>query len=199
MHRTDNGLNLPPTAMNEMETLSLERAARDMDVLELGAEYGYSTIVMARVARSVVSVDWHNGYNDNPTIGPSNNDTLWQYVYNIKEVRNNVVPMVGRFQDVLPLLADASFDFIFLDGGHDFDGAKFCFEQARRLLRPLGTFACHDYGVDLCNERPVAEFFKLTPRSPVVGSLAIFDDYGWQRTDKPLARGVKHLVPETAA
>lgn len=162
--------------MTEMETLSLERCARGKVCLELGAEYGYSTIVMGRVASQVVSVDWHRGY-PNCSAGPKNNDTLLQHFYNIRPVRDTVVSVVGRFEEVLPLLRDASFEFIFLDGGHDWEQAVFCFEQARRLLTPEGVFACHDYGHPLCPERAVAESLGARPRSPVVGTLAIFDDY----------------------
>lgn len=177
MHQQENTPDLPPTAMTEMETLSLERCARGKVVLELGAEYGYSTIVMGRVAKQVVSVDWHRGY-PNCSAGPKNNDTLLQHFYNIKPVRDKVVSIVGRFEDVLPFLHDASFEFIFLDGGHDFEQAVFCFEQSRRLLVRGGVFACHDYGHPLCPERAVAESLGTRPRSPVVGTLAIFDDFG---------------------
>jgi predicted O-methyltransferase YrrM len=177
MHQVE-GQDLPPTAMTEMETLSLERCARDKVVLELGAEYGYSTMVMGRVAKRVVSVDWHRGY-PNCIAGPKNANTLYPYLDNIKEVRVSgvVLPVVGRFEDVLPFLHDQSFEFIFLDGGHDFEQAVLCFTEVRRLLVPDGVFACHDYGHPLCPERAVAESLGVRPRSPVVGTLAIFDDY----------------------
>lgn len=176
MHLTE-GSDLPPTAMTELETLSLERCARDKVVLELGAEYGYSTIVMGRVAKQVVSVDWHRGY-PNCAAGPKNNDTLMQYMYNIKPVRDRVISVVGRFEEVLPLLNDHSFEFIFLDGGHDWEQVYLCFQQARRLLTADGILACHDFGHPLCPERAVAESLGAVPRLPVVGTLAIFEGYG---------------------
>lgn len=177
MHTHGNTPDLPPTAMSEMETLSLERCARDKVCLELGAEYGYSTIIMGRVARQVVSVDWHRGY-PNCSAGPKNNDTLMQYFYNVREVRENVVSVVGRFEEVLPLLGDGSFEFIFLDGGHDFEQVVFCFNQARRLLAPGGVLACHDWGHPLCPEKAVAESLGAQPRYPVVGTFAIFEGWG---------------------
>lgn len=176
MHITSNGLDLPQTAMMEMETLSLERCARGKICLELGAEYGYSTVVMGRIAKSVLSVDWHRGY-PNCAAGPTVNDTLLQHFYNIKEVRDTVTSIVGKFEVVLPLLKDDTFEFIFLDGGHDFEQVTFCFLEARRLLKPGGVFACHDYGHPVCAELAVAEALGTRPRVPVVGTFAIFDDY----------------------
>lgn len=176
MHITSNGMDLPQTAMSELETLALERCARDKVCLELGAEWGYSTIVMGRVAKSVVSVDWHRGY-PNCAAGPTHQDTLLQFLYNIKEVRSTVIPMVGKFEDILPLLKEQSFEFIFLDGGHDWEQAYFCFLQARRLLAPGGIFACHDYGHPSCSERAVAEALGTRPRNPIIGTFAIFENF----------------------
>jgi predicted O-methyltransferase YrrM len=185
MHQQQNTPDLPPTAMSEMETLSLERLARDRVVLELGAEYGYSTIIMGRVAKQVVSVDWHRGY-PNCAAGPKHNDTLMQYMYNIKPVRENVISVVGRFEEVLPLLGDHSFEFIFLDGGHDWEQTYFCFREARRLLTHDGIFACHDYGHPLCPERAVASELGAVPRYPVVGTLAIFEGFAREATERAL-------------
>lgn len=169
-HLTANGMVMPSTAMSELETLALERHARDHLVLELGAELGYSTITMAKVARLVVSVDWHHGYNN------LHQDTALQFLYNIKEQRAKIVPVIGSFQDVLPLLADASFDFIFLDGGHDVAGTLHCIEHARRLVRPGGMVATHDYGHPLCAEKQVLDGLGIIPIPPVIGTLALLGD-----------------------
>lgn len=173
MHVTDNGLHFPATAMQELEALALERHARGKVVLELGAEYGFSTILMGRVAEKVVSVDWHRGYTRADIGGQQ--DTLLQYMYNIKEVRDRVVPIVGRFEDVLPHLAPATFDVVFQDGGHEWESTYFAFSQAMRLVKPGGLLITHDYDHPLCAERAVCDALGLRPRIPVVGTLALFD------------------------
>jgi predicted O-methyltransferase YrrM len=171
-HVTADGRGMPPTALTELETLALERRARDGVVLELGAELGYSTLVMGRVARMVVSVDWHRGYAG----WNANRDTALEYLYNIKELREKVIPVIGRFEDVLPLLAAESFDFVFLDGGHTWDQVVFCVEQCRRLVKPGGMVATHDYGHPICSEKAVLEMMGIRPLDPVIGTLALLGD-----------------------
>lgn len=169
---------MPDTALSELEAVALERYARDKFVLELGAEHGFSTITMAKVARHVVSVDWHQGYID-AHIG-NRQDTALLYLQNLRDHgiragRDNVTPIIGKFEDVLPLFADGSFDFVFVDGGHDQDGVTFCFRQAQRLIRPGGIVATHDYGHPLCPEKAIADLMGWKPREPVVNTLAVFE------------------------
>lgn len=171
-HITADGRGMPPTALSELETLALERWARDGLVLELGAEMGYSTMVMARVAMRVYSVDWHRGYAG----WNANHDTALTFLYNIKELRDKVIPVIGRFEEVLPLLMPGSFDFVFLDGGHDAEGVRFCIAQARRLVRPGGMVATHDYGHPMCAEKAVLDSMGIRPLDPVIGSLALLGD-----------------------
>lgn len=62
-----------PTAMTERELGCLAELARDKIVLEMGAQYGASTVAMARTAARLCSVDWHRGDPQagyTPTLGP---------------------------------------------------------------------------------------------------------------------------------
>jgi predicted O-methyltransferase YrrM len=70
----------------------------------------------------------------------------------------------------------ASFDFIFLDGGHDELGIIFCIEHCRRLVKPGGMVATHDYGHPLCAEKAVLDGLGIRPLDPVIGSLALLGD-----------------------
>jgi predicted O-methyltransferase YrrM len=168
-HIRNDGLNLPQTALSEIESLVLERQAAGKVVLELGAEWGYSTLLMARVAKKIISVDWHQGYDF------QRQDTLIQYFYNIKAERDKIVPVVGKFEDILPLFADHSFDFIFQDGGHDFESTLFNFRQCFRLCKPGGVIATHDFGHPSCSEKMVLEMLGVKVRNPVVGTMALMD------------------------
>ena len=49
------------TGVHPSEAFALKTMAHNKVVLEFGAQLGFSTIVMAQVARRVVSVDWHRG------------------------------------------------------------------------------------------------------------------------------------------
>ena len=49
------------TAVTVEEATALAKLAEGKDVLEMGAHYGFSTVVLASVANHVWSVDWHGG------------------------------------------------------------------------------------------------------------------------------------------
>jgi len=131
-----------PTALTRAEAAQLQELARGGLVLELGAQYGASTIALAGTARRVHSVDWHAG---DSMAGHMN--SLEAYFANLRRANvTNVVTHVGRFEDVLPLYRDGSFDGSFLDGEHDRASVERDTELAMRLVRRGGFFAWHDYG-----------------------------------------------------
>ena len=55
-----------------------------------------------------------------------------------------VVLHKGYSYDILPNL-DKQFDFIYIDGAHDYDSVKQDIELALPLLKPRGILAGHDY------------------------------------------------------
>lgn len=100
-----------PTAMTETEAHALQMISMGENVLEIGSLLGYSTIVLARVARRVWAIDPHEGY---PVSDPR--PTLDGFMQNLElhGVRDKVVPIIGRAQDVLPSLR-SHFGVIFID------------------------------------------------------------------------------------
>lgn len=131
------------TAVTPKEAEELERIAMGRTVLELGSHFGFSTVVMARVALRVVAVDWHRGDGH---AGPDS--TLTDYFQNLDdyEVRDKVISMVGRFEDVLPMLKHDSFDAAFIDGQHLYEDVKRDAIMTLPLLKPESFLAFHDYG-----------------------------------------------------
>ncbi|MBO0835409.1 MAG: class I SAM-dependent methyltransferase [Actinobacteria bacterium] len=133
-----------PTAVKPSEADLLLQVASGGMVLECGAFYGFSTIVLAQVARRVHSVDWHRGDAHAGLV-----DTLPDYLENLKRYNaaDRVVTHIGRFEDVLPYLRPGSFDGCFLDGQHD----RASLDRDLRLIHPLigrwGWLAVHDYGL----------------------------------------------------
>lgn len=131
-----------PTYVTKKEAARLRELARGKVVLELGAQYGFSTVTMGEVARQVWSIDWHQG---DPQAGIQ--DTLNDYLANVRALRLSgaVVPVVGRFEDVLPQLRPGSFDLIFHDGYHGLADMVRDFTLALPLLRWAGVLAVHDW------------------------------------------------------
>ena len=56
------------TSITAAEARALRRLARDSVVVEIGSAYGYSTVVMALVARRVISIDPHTGLEDSEQV-----------------------------------------------------------------------------------------------------------------------------------
>ena len=139
----DTGSRRIPTALTTVELAKLSEFAAGRDVLELGAQWGASTIHLARVARRVVSVDWHKG---DPDAGWE--WTGAQYLQNLHDARvlDRIIPIVGPFDEVLRwLLPDRAFDLAFLDGAHD---AQSVAQDLRQLVLycDVDRILVHDYG-----------------------------------------------------
>ena len=155
---------LPEGWLSPAEAQALNRLAQGRRVLELGAFKGRSTVAMALTAKLVVSVDWHNG-DKHVQLGESLSD----YKKNIAPY-TNVLPIVGRFEQVIPLLSAAKFEMVFVDGQHDFPSVirdmyfAFSFEPS--------IIAVHDWGLFQVTQG--VQTFGIKPTS-IVDTLAIFD------------------------
>lgn len=132
-----------PTAVTPAELAALRELAADGIVLEIGSQFGASTVAMARAARLVVAVDWHRG---DALAGDW--DTLDDYFAALdrERVRDRVLSLVGRTEDALPLLRRRSFDFAFVDGAKDRQSLEFDASTTLELVRAGGKVAFHDFG-----------------------------------------------------
>ena len=130
----------PPSirsAMSPYETARLEFWARGRSVVEMGALLGYSTVVMARVARGVVSIDRHTGYDNKP------NDTERIMRCNLERysVAKKVTVVVGDYREVAKWPSDLA--FVDLDGTAATTWAAAWLSQARLV-------AIHDFARQNC-------------------------------------------------
>lgn len=168
-----------PTALTDKEADELVRRAFGRSVLEIGALLGYSTVVLASAADRVISVDPHIGY---PADDPR--PTLNRFLRNLDRygVRDTVTVMLGRDDEVLPLLAENQFDLAFVDCTGEYDTTLNAMKRATQLLKKGGALAVHDCGhpdwpgankAVLEFARVHELFFHLTDR------LAVFPDIPW--------------------
>lgn len=132
-----------PGMLTEAEGAVLAELAAGKVVLELGSYTGLSTIVMARVAEHVVTVDWHRG---DESMGFRPWSTLRTLEENVEKhgVRDKVTVIAGLFQRVVPLLRDRQFDLVYIDGTHHHGSIVLDTGLAWTRLRDGGKIAWHD-------------------------------------------------------
>jgi predicted O-methyltransferase YrrM len=152
-----------PTAITKREAAKLADLADGGVVLELGAHYGFSTIVLAATAAHVVSIDWHEGDNNVGSLGSS----YTIYMANLVRygVAGRVAPVVRRFEDVLPEMAAVQaspiFDGCFIDGEHEEESVRRDLSLVLPLMKPGGWLALHDYGGAYVGVKRVADEFGI--------------------------------------
>ncbi len=174
-----------PGWLSDVEADELRALARGKVVLELGAWLGRSTQALASSARQVVSVDGHLG---DAHTGAA--DTLDGFLTNVRSFPN-VAAVVGRFEDVVPLLAPV-FDLVFVDGQHDF--ASVTRDVALAACVCCGTLALHDW--DRFDVTAAATGAGLRP-DRVIDSLAVCQVSG--PAARPAALPAHGMAPGKAA
>lgn len=156
----------------------LRTLARGKRVVEIGALLGFSTVTMAQVAESVISIDPHDGYpfyNPSPTL-PIFRHNLDRYAVSDKvEVRvSNAQHFFGKARRVGKERAKEPGDaFTFIDCTGFYADTAFCLSHA-----PVGTIACHDFGRRGCAgvDQAVRDYLKKSGRKlTVIDTLAIID------------------------
>lgn len=157
------------TSLTAAETDELRRLAAGGSVLEIGSAYGYSAIAMALAgARSVIAVDPHVWLNswapmlaNIEAYGVADRVTVWRM----------------DSQTAMSTLG-AAFDLVWIDGDHEAHAVAHDVEMGRKLLRPSGTLAVHDYDEAICpGVREALDAWKVPPR--LVDTLAVYGPGEW--------------------
>ncbi len=176
--------NLPAGWLTLPEAGMLAELARDKLVLELGAYLGRSTVVLARAARHVVSIDHHRGspehqpggvaFQPNLLSRDGKVDTLPVFMANLARfgVRDKVSALVARIEDIGPLLRTGAFDVVFVDGDHSFQSVRRDGELARRVVRSPGALAFHDMNWETVKK--AVAVLGLGPPKHLIGTLGIW-------------------------
>lgn len=132
----------PACSLTLDERHMLRSLAVGHDVLEVGAYYGVSTLLLAEAAALVVSVDHHRG---DELVG--HHDTLSEYLRVIAPVRDKVITVLASSSPALSLLAPGTFSLVFVDGGHDRETAAYDLRAAQMLVTRGGWIAAHDWNL----------------------------------------------------
>lgn len=149
------------TPITADETAELQRLSFESEVLEIGAGYGYSSVVMAMAGARVTSVDPHDVHFSYHVM----RDNLDQY-----GIEQSVYVVRARSQDVLPALLGRLFDVVFINGDHAEPTVTHDITWGRRLLRPGGIMALWGYGETCCSPtvaKAVDNYFTKPPLKTV--------------------------------
>lgn len=127
-------------------------APTDAPMLEMGSWQGCSTLIIGAVARErgvkLVCVDWWGGAGDDHLSEvAARRDVFrlfWRRVCKAG-LQDTVIPMRGKSQDVLPLLAGGQFGFVFVDADHRYPAVVADIAQAKRLGCKDAVICGHDY------------------------------------------------------
>ncbi len=153
---------LPRGWLTRIEVEELATLAAGKVVLELGAWRGRSTVVMARTATLVVSVDRHLGIQ---RIDES--DSLPDYLDAVRTLPN-VVPVIGTFGLICPLLRDI--DMVYIDGDHELEAVRRDIDLA--LITGARMIVFHDW--DFADVREAAHDKLGRKANRVVGTVASY-------------------------
>ena len=160
----------PPilTSITEAETAVLrELAATAGEAVDIGSAYGYSAIVMASAGARVTTIDPHAGENPG---------TLGTLMANLQAYQANAVTVsVGTSQAVLPRLQQNWFGLVFIDGDHTEATVEHDVTWARKLLRPGGVLAAHDWDEATCPGVRAALARLLGPPPKLIDTLAVYE------------------------
>ncbi len=128
--------------LEEDERAMLRRRAFGKTCLEVGSFCGLSTSQIAATAESVLAVDTFDG-RGTVHAGQDTEEAFWKTMHGTG-VAGKVKAIRGLSAEVLPKLKPQTFDFIFIDGSHDYESVKADVKAARPLLKPDGVLAFHD-------------------------------------------------------
>jgi len=146
--------------------IKLQELAMSKDVFEIGCYKGKSTVCMAMTAKSVTTLDTFKadktgqGQNEEVT-------TLGEFMKNIEEF-DNISSIVGKSPRDIP--KDKPFDLVFIDGMHGYGDVMGDFEEVKKILKPNGIIAFHDYG-DGCQVQPAVDRLKKESQIVVLGRI----------------------------
>lgn len=144
-----------------------QRRQRPLRILEVGAWVGASAATWSEAMTRFhppggqitcvdpwssyeIQNDFHQGgFLDRYRYALESNLAFRLFSYNAALLPHPVVPMRGRSDQILPLLRDASFDLVYIDGDHAYDSCRFDVEEGKRLVAPGGILCGDDLDMTL--------------------------------------------------
>jgi predicted O-methyltransferase YrrM len=136
-----------PTAWRGHEQFAdfLVRAVKPRVIVELGCDYGFSTIAFARPnIGTVFAIDWFKG-----DVQTGERNAEQQFFENLDDANAyNVWPIIADFDSAATKWAQnppiQNIDILHIDGLHTYEAVKHDFQTWTRFVKPNGFVLLHD-------------------------------------------------------
>ncbi len=138
---------MPISSAPQYSLYRLLRHLKPRSVLEIGTQCGYSALIMALAFRDneetidIVCVDPFLPTGDNDGLSTFN---YWYDAIYKSGFKPGIQLLLGTSEAILPYI-NKQFDFVFVDGSHEYEHVRQDCLLALNLLKPGGYFLVHDY------------------------------------------------------
>ena len=131
--------------ITEKEYEYLKKASYGKDCLEIGSYRGLSSSAIAHSANSLICIDTFQCNKRNGQEQTGELKSLKPFLKNTRKF-SNIITIIAKSENVAQFISDLSLDFIFVDGGHDYESVKSDILNYWPKLKNGGIMAVHDYG-----------------------------------------------------
>jgi predicted O-methyltransferase YrrM len=119
-----------------------------MRMIEIGSFIGESTIIFAEYFKEVIAIDpfQPDYHKEDPTSKFNFDEVFEEYVRRIESEKEKVTTYKLTSNDALSLLQGEKFDFIYIDGIHQYENVYEDIMNYLPLVKEGGIIGGHDYG-----------------------------------------------------
>jgi predicted O-methyltransferase YrrM len=119
----------------------------DKTMIEIGSFVGESTIMFAQSFKKVIAIDpFMEGYDEkDPTSYLFEFDNVYQTYLDRTTIYPNIQTIIETSDNAVKELDGETYDFIYLDGLHTYEGVKTDIQNYLPLVKKGGIIGGHDY------------------------------------------------------
>jgi predicted O-methyltransferase YrrM len=116
-------------------------------MIEIGSFVGESTVLFAQSFKKVIAIDPFEADYDpqDPTSYLFEFDNVYQTYLDRITVYSNIQTIIDTSDDAVKELNSETYDFIYLDGLHTYEGVKTDIQNYLPLVKKGGVIGGHDY------------------------------------------------------
>ena len=119
---------------------------KNKTMIEIGSFIGESTIIFAEHFKEVIAIDpFLPDYDPNDPTSNFNFDEVYEEYLRRTSPFKNIKTIRATSDDAVKKLQGETYDFIYIDGLHTYDGVKTDIINYQPLVKPDGVIGGHDY------------------------------------------------------